>query len=94
MLRLVTKNGKPLKYLKDRKEAKSYLPQETPDSFEFYDGRSIFQYGEDTFELYDVDKEIGNYAGNVCPVCNTGTMSEFGGCATCSNCSAQLKCGL
>ena len=94
MLRVITKNGKTLKYVKDRKEAKQYLPQKAPTSFEFVEGRSIFTFDEDVFEVYDVDKEIGNYAGNVCPVCNTGIMSEFGGCATCSNCGAQLKCGL
>lgn len=94
MLRQITSNGKTIKYVKDKKEAQKYLPDGAPDKFEFVDGKSVFIYGEDKFEIFDADKEFGNYAGNVCPVCQTGTMSEFGGCATCSNCGAQLKCGL
>ena len=37
---------------------------------------------------------IGNEVGNICPVCRKGTVEEIGGCNTCTNCGAQLKCGL
>lgn len=37
---------------------------------------------------------IGNEVGNTCPVCRQGTVEEIGGCNTCTNCNAQLKCGL
>ncbi|WP_100331541.1 vitamin B12-dependent ribonucleotide reductase [Bacillus xiapuensis] len=37
---------------------------------------------------------IGSEVGNTCPVCRKGTVEEMGGCNTCTNCGAQLKCGL
>lgn len=37
---------------------------------------------------------IGSEVGNTCPVCRQGTVQELGGCNTCTNCNAQLKCGL
>ncbi len=44
--------------------------------------------------LSDTDVTIGSEIGNTCPVCRQGTVEEMGGCNTCTNCSAQLKCGL
>ena len=40
------------------------------------------------------DRNIGVEAGDICPICLEGTVEEFGGCNTCTNCNAQLKCGL
>jgi len=40
------------------------------------------------------DREIGIEVGNICPICLEGTVEEIGGCNTCTNCNAQLKCGL
>ncbi|MFW5913736.1 MAG: ribonucleoside-diphosphate reductase, partial [Bacillota bacterium] len=40
------------------------------------------------------DRNIGVEAGDLCPVCNEGTVEDVGGCNTCTNCGAQLKCGL
>ncbi len=37
---------------------------------------------------------IGSEVGNTCPVCRKGKVEELGGCNTCTNCGAQLKCGL
>jgi ribonucleoside-diphosphate reductase alpha chain len=37
---------------------------------------------------------IGSEVGNTCPVCRKGTVKDMGGCNTCTNCGAQLKCGL
>ncbi|RSL30958.1 vitamin B12-dependent ribonucleotide reductase [Salibacterium salarium] len=37
---------------------------------------------------------FGNNIGDTCPVCREGTVEEMGGCNTCTNCGAQLKCGL
>lgn len=37
---------------------------------------------------------FGNEIGDTCPVCREGTVEEAGGCNTCTNCGAQLKCGL
>ncbi|MDQ0256272.1 adenosylcobalamin-dependent ribonucleoside-diphosphate reductase [Evansella vedderi] len=36
----------------------------------------------------------GSEVGDTCPVCRKGTVEDIGGCNTCTNCSAQLKCGL
>ncbi len=40
------------------------------------------------------DRNIGNEAGDICPVCMEGTIENMGGCHTCTNCNAQVKCGL
>jgi len=40
------------------------------------------------------DRNIGVEAGDICPVCLEGTVENLGGCHTCTNCNAQLKCGL
>lgn len=45
-------------------------------------------------ELDKTNVKIGNEVGDVCPVCRKGTVEEIGGCNTCTNCNAQLKCGL
>jgi len=40
------------------------------------------------------DRNIGTEVGDICPICLEGTVEEIGGCNTCTNCNAQLKCGL
>lgn len=40
------------------------------------------------------DRNIGVDAGDICPICLEGTVENLGGCHTCTNCNAQLKCGL
>lgn len=40
------------------------------------------------------DRNIGNDVGDLCPICLEGTVEFVGGCNTCTNCNAQLKCGL
>ncbi|WP_108670824.1 vitamin B12-dependent ribonucleotide reductase [Peribacillus acanthi] len=45
-------------------------------------------------ELRSTDVTIGSEVGNTCPVCRKGTVKDMGGCNTCTNCGAQLKCGL
>jgi ribonucleoside-diphosphate reductase alpha chain len=40
------------------------------------------------------ERKIGTEVGNICPICKIGTVTEAGGCHTCDNCQAQLKCGL
>ncbi len=40
------------------------------------------------------DRNIGIEAGDICPICLEGTVEDLGGCHTCTNCNAQLKCGL
>lgn len=45
-------------------------------------------------ELRSTNVTIGSEVGNTCPVCRKGTVEDIGGCNTCTNCNAQLKCGL
>ena len=40
------------------------------------------------------DTVYGSDVGDTCPICRQGTVEEIGGCNTCTNCSAQLRCGL
>lgn len=40
------------------------------------------------------DRNIGVEVGDICPICLEGTVEDIGGCNTCTNCNAQLKCGL
>nr|WP_256464028.1 vitamin B12-dependent ribonucleotide reductase [Halobacillus salinarum] len=47
--------------------------------------------------VHELDKTkvtIGSEVGDTCPVCREGTVEDIGGCNTCTNCNAQLKCGL
>jgi len=45
-------------------------------------------------DLRSTDVTIGSEVGNTCPVCRQGKVKEIGGCNTCTNCGAQLRCGL
>lgn len=40
------------------------------------------------------DVKVGNEIGDTCPICRKGEVIDAGGCTTCNNCGAQLKCGL
>ncbi|MCA1320563.1 vitamin B12-dependent ribonucleotide reductase [Bacillus tianshenii] len=45
-------------------------------------------------DLRSTNVQFGSEVGNTCPVCRIGTVKEIGGCNTCTDCGAQLKCGL
>jgi len=45
-------------------------------------------------DLRSTSVTIGSEIGDTCPVCRKGQVKEIGGCNTCDNCNAQLKCGL
>ncbi len=40
------------------------------------------------------NRNIGVEVGDTCPICLQGVVEDIGGCNTCTNCNAQLKCGL
>lgn len=40
------------------------------------------------------DTIYGSEIGNTCPICRSGIVEEIAGCNTCTNCKAQLQCGL
>lgn len=53
------------------------------------------QYVLDTIPALESTKvTYGTEVGETCPICRKGIVEEIGGCNTCSNCGAQLKCGL
>ncbi|TFB23825.1 vitamin B12-dependent ribonucleotide reductase [Filobacillus milosensis] len=45
-------------------------------------------------ELDKTNVTVGSEVGDTCPVCRKGSVEDVGGCNTCTNCGAQLKCGL
>jgi ribonucleoside-diphosphate reductase alpha chain len=45
-------------------------------------------------DIRSTDVTIGSEVGDMCPVCRKGKVEQIGGCNTCTNCNAQLKCGL
>lgn len=49
---------------------------------------------DDILDLEATDVNVGNEIGDTCPICRIGTVEDLGGCNTCDNCGAQLKCGL
>lgn len=40
------------------------------------------------------DVVYGSEVGDTCPICRQGVVEDIGGCNTCINCNAQLRCGL
>ncbi|MCP4336914.1 MAG: vitamin B12-dependent ribonucleotide reductase [Mycoplasma sp.] len=40
------------------------------------------------------NKNFGTKPGDVCPICKEGIVEDLGGCNSCTNCGAQLKCGI
>ncbi|WP_202076663.1 vitamin B12-dependent ribonucleotide reductase [Caldalkalibacillus salinus] len=53
------------------------------------------QYVLDTIpELQSTNVTYGTEVGETCPICRKGIVEDVGGCNTCTNCNAQLKCGL
>ena len=45
-------------------------------------------------ELGGTTVSVGSEVGDTCPMCREGEIVEAGGCNTCTNCGAQLQCGL
>lgn len=45
-------------------------------------------------DVRSTDVTYGNEVGDTCPICRKGEIIDAGGCNTCNNCGAQLKCGL
>ncbi|PGK51536.1 ribonucleoside-diphosphate reductase, adenosylcobalamin-dependent [Priestia megaterium] len=45
-------------------------------------------------EASSTSVKIGSENGETCTICQQGKIVKSGGCDTCTNCGAQLKCGL
>ncbi|WP_188206141.1 vitamin B12-dependent ribonucleotide reductase [Alkalibacillus aidingensis] len=68
---------------------------------DFSEQTELFEEEEQKVVLMDTVQEldktnvtIGSEVGDTCPVCRKGHIEDVGGCNTCTNCGAQLKCGL
>ncbi|MFC0522641.1 vitamin B12-dependent ribonucleotide reductase [Pontibacillus salicampi] len=66
--------------------------EEQQELFEKEEPRVVLM--DTVHELDKTDVTIGSEVGNTCPVCREGKIQDAGGCNTCTNCGAQLKCGL
>lgn len=63
--------------------------------FEDWEEEKPKQYVVNTIpELRSTKVTFGTEVGETCPICRKGTVEDIGGCNTCTNCNAQLKCGL
>lgn len=86
-------------FVDDARDVKNYLPSKVLLSF-----RNIlnsdnqpareFTYEDEIVQISKSNKKKGTYYGDICLICGMGELKDQGGCATCSNCGAQLKCGL
>ncbi|WP_018923806.1 vitamin B12-dependent ribonucleotide reductase [Salsuginibacillus kocurii] len=64
-----------------------------PEQFEEEDKQKVVLV--DTIkDLRSTTVNVGNELGDTCPVCREGDVQDIGGCNTCTNCGAQLKCGI
>ena len=91
----ISKNDKTIKYVKDPKYIHKYLPSSSVHDVLLNGKVRTIDYGKNGLYLIEiVDKKIGTGVGDICQVCEAGELIDFGGCYTCNNCSAQLKCGL
>jgi hypothetical protein len=92
----ISRQGEPALFVENVKDLKDFLPQgDTVLSVKFIEGgRKILYKDSGWYIIEESDKTKGIYAGNICTVCEMGEIVDSGGCATCSRCGAQLKCGL
>ncbi|SDO45571.1 vitamin B12-dependent ribonucleotide reductase [Halobacillus aidingensis] len=67
---------------------------EQTELFEDEDKKPHVVLMDTVHELDKTNVTIGSEVGDTCPVCRQGTVEDIGGCNTCTNCNAQLKCGL
>jgi ribonucleoside-diphosphate reductase alpha chain len=55
----------------------------------------VSQYSDLEFDdTQEEEVKYGSEVGDTCPICKAGTVEDLGGCNSCTNCGAQLKCGL
>ena len=92
----IYRNDKTIRYVKDVRDIQKYLPEETLLSVKLLsNGSRKFLYEDSGWYFVEkTTKEKGIYEGDICPMCESGEMVDMAGCMTCSNCMAQLKCGM
>lgn len=90
-------NGRVAGYEKDKKHIRGYMDREssiTNVEIDENERRIITFDNGDIMSIQEIDKEYGTNSGDICSVCKKGELRDYGGCATCSHCNAQIKCGL
>ena len=90
-------NGSVIAYEKDRRKLNKHMIDEVMTDIVVTDGgkrREMTFANGDILTIETIYKEYGTKGGDICSLCKQGELKEYGGCATCENCGAQLKCGL
>ena len=92
----VSINGKTVAYEEDAKSIGKYMIKDASIvDVRITDESRIMAFSNgDTLMIEAIDKEVGTQAGDICQICKAGELKDYGGCASCENCGAQLKCGL
>ncbi|MCA1058153.1 vitamin B12-dependent ribonucleotide reductase [Rossellomorea aquimaris] len=75
-------------------EENSFDDEEVQDKHDIPTSKKPIVLLDTIQDVRATDVTIGSEVGNTCPVCRKGTVKDMGGCNTCTNCGAQLKCGL
>lgn len=85
----------PALFVAEAKDTPQYLPTTPIQSVKLTNtGRVVTYKSGEIFLIEKSTKTKGVYIGDICAICGMGEVVDAGGCATCSRCSAQLKCGL
>jgi len=88
-------NREPALFVENAKDTPQYLPLVPILGVKLTNEGRIVKYEDGS--QYLIEKSIkskGVYIGDICAICGMGEVVDAGGCATCSRCNAQLKCGL
>ena len=96
MMQKISVNGKTKAFESDvRQIAKHLVEDASVIDIKVDNGKRTMTYDNgDVLTIEPVDKVIGTKAGDICQICKSGELKDYGGCASCENCGAQLKCGL
>ena len=89
-------DSKVLGYEKDAREITKYMLEDVSITDVSFDGgKRVMRYENgQVMTIEKIEKEFGTQSGDICSICKKGILTEYGGCATCANCGAQIKCGL
>jgi len=91
----ITKKGQPAIFVENPKDLKEFLPKTGLLGFKIDENLvRTMTYVDGEYQIENSDKTKGVYIGDICAICGMGEVVDAGGCATCSRCNAQLKCGL
>ena len=90
----ISKKGEPALFVSDPKDVKNFLPKSKLLGMRLEGNARIMIYDDGEYKLETTNQIKGVHVGDICVICGMGEVIDAGGCATCSRCNAQLKCGL